>query len=60
MTQKRYTKNLKRKSKNKKISKFERKQEKIRNKIINEGLLAIRANLLNNQDRSTQASLLND
>lgn len=60
MTQKRNTKNLKRKSNKKKLSKFERQQQRIRNKIINDGLLAIQTNLLNNQDKSTQASLLND
>jgi len=59
MTQKRHTKNVKRKLNKKKLSKFEKQQKKIRNKIINDGLLAIRINLLNNQDKNTQASLLN-
>jgi hypothetical protein len=60
MTQKRNTKNLKRKLNKKKLSKFERQQQRIRNKIINDGLLAIQTNLLNNQDKNTQASLLSD
>jgi hypothetical protein len=60
MTQKRNIKNLKRKLNKKKLSKFERQQQRIRNKIINDGLLAIQTNLLNNQDKNTQASLLSD
>jgi len=59
MTQKRHIKNIKRKSNKKNLSKFERQQQKIRNKIINDGLLAIQTNLLNNQDKKTQANLLN-
>jgi hypothetical protein len=50
MTQKRHIKNTKRKSNKKKLSKFERQQQKIRNKIINDGLLAIQTNILNNTD----------
>jgi ABC-type uncharacterized transport system auxiliary subunit len=56
MTQKRYKKNLKRKSKKPKLSKFEIKQENIRNSIINDALVNLRTSLLNNQNRSTQAS----
>jgi len=50
MTQKRHTKNIKRKLNKKHLSKFERQQERIRNKIINDGLLAIQTNILNNTD----------
>jgi hypothetical protein len=51
MTQKRHKKNLKRKSKKPKVSKFERKVERIRAKIINDALYAIRTNLLSNLDK---------
>jgi hypothetical protein len=51
LTQKRHSKNLKRKSKKPKTSKFERKIERIRAKIINDALVTIRTNLLSNLDK---------
>jgi hypothetical protein len=51
MTQKRHKKNLKRKSKKPKVSKFERKVERIRAKIISDALIPIRTNLLNSLDK---------
>lgn len=55
MSQKRHSKNLKRKKDKPYISKFERKQAKIRAEIINKGLEPIRTNLLDNLDKSIQA-----
>jgi hypothetical protein len=56
MSQKRQSKNIKRKKSKPQLSKFERKQERIRTKIINDGLLPIRINLLDNLDKKIQAS----
>lgn len=56
MSQKRHNKNLKRKQSKPVLSKFERKQQKIRNKIINDGLEPIRINLLDSLDKKTLAS----
>ena len=56
MSQKRHNKNLKRKQSKPTLSKFERKQQKIRNKIINDGLEPIRINLLDSLDKKIQAS----
>ena len=55
MSQKRQAKNLKRKKSKPKLSKFDKKQEAIRAKIINDGLKPIRTNLLNSLGKSTQA-----
>jgi hypothetical protein len=57
MSQKRQAKNLKRKKLKPVLSKFERRQVKIRNKIINDGLEPIRTNLLNSLGKNTQAYL---
>lgn len=57
MSQKRQSKNLKRKKSKPVLSKFERRQVKIRNKIINDGLEPIRINLLDSLDKRTQAYL---
>jgi hypothetical protein len=51
LSQKRHNKNLKRKSKKPKTSKFERKIERIRSKIVNDALVTIRTNLLNSLDK---------
>jgi hypothetical protein len=51
LSQKRHKKNLKRKSKKPKISKSERKIERIRAKIISDALTPIRTNLLSNLDK---------
>lgn len=56
MSQKRHNKNLKRKQSKPSLSKFERRQERIRSKIINDGLLPIRINLLDSLDKKIQAS----
>lgn len=55
MSQKRQLKNIKRKKDKVVLSKFERRQQKIRAKIINDGLEPIRTNLLDNLDKSIQA-----
>lgn len=55
MSQKRQAKNLKRKKSKPQLSRFEKKQEAIRAKIINDGLEAIRINLLSSLDKNTQA-----
>jgi hypothetical protein len=55
MSQKRQSKNLKRKKSKPTLSKFERKQAKIRADIINKGLEPIRTNLLDSLDKSIQA-----
>jgi hypothetical protein len=54
MSQKRHKKNLKRKQGKPYVSKFDRKQAKIRQQVILEGLKPIQANLLSNLDKSTQ------
>jgi hypothetical protein len=51
LSQKRHKKNLKRKLKKPRASKFERKVERIRAKIINDALAIIRINLLNSLDK---------
>jgi len=56
MSQKRQSKNIKRKKSKPQLSKFERRQERIRAKIINDGLQPIRINLLDNLDKKIQAS----
>jgi hypothetical protein len=56
MSQKRHAKNLKRKQKKPYISKFDRKQAKIREQIIREALIPIQTSLLNNLDKNNQAS----
>ncbi len=55
MSQKRQSKNLKRKKSKPQLSKFERRQAKIRADIINKGLEPIRTNLLDSLDKSIQA-----
>ena len=55
MSQKRQQKNLKRKKSKPSLSKFERKQEKIRTKIVSDGLETIRTNLLNSLGKNSQA-----
>lgn len=59
MSQKRYTKNKKRQSNKPKLSKFQKRQERIRNKIINDALAPIRTNLLSSLDKSTLEALQN-
>lgn len=54
MSQKRQRKNLKRKQAKPYISKFDRKQAKIRQQVIEEGLRPIRINLLNSLGKSAQ------
>jgi hypothetical protein len=56
MSQKRHLKNLKRKKSKPKLSKFDRKQEKIRAEIINSALDPTRTNLLSSLNKNTQAS----
>lgn len=55
MSQKRQAKNLKRKKSKPQLSKFERRQEKIRAKIVNDGLEPIRTSLLDSLDKNSQA-----
>jgi len=55
VSQKRQQKNLKRKKSKPTLSKFERKQAKIREEIVNNGLEAIRTNLLSSLDKNSQA-----
>ena len=55
MSQKRHSKNLKRKKSKPSLSKFERRQERVRSEIINDGLQTIRKGLLSNLDKNTQA-----
>lgn len=54
MSQKRQAKNLKRKQGKPQLSKFEKQQQLIRAKIINDALEPIRINLLSNLDKSAQ------
>lgn len=56
MSQKRHKKNLKRKQNKPYISKFDKKQAKIRQMVISEGLEAIRRDLLGSQDKSAQVA----
>jgi len=51
LSQKRHKKNLKRKSKKPMLSKSERKIERIRAKIISDGLKPIQTNLLGSLDK---------